>query len=340
MHAVAGIAEQWVEDEAGLATRAAWLYHAGGLTQTEVAGRLGVTSTKAHRLIGRATRAGLVRVFVEGPIGGCIAAEAALCREYDLRFCRVVPLLEEEAAPLRTLGIAAAGFLQDALLRGRHVVIGLGHGRTLAAAIDHLPRTPVPSLRIVTLLGGLPRRHVAHPFEVIDRLAEKTGADACLMPVPMFAAAPADRDVLRRQAGVAEALALARDATLILLGIGEVTGDAFLAHSGVLTSADIEEVTGAGAHGEALGYFYDRDGNLVETTLHQRVTGLSLSDLTASAVPRRDVVAVAGGPDKIHAIEAVLRSNVLNGLITDELTARRLVDLRPSQSASHKGASA
>ena len=64
-------------EESDLATRAAWLYYAGGLTQLEVAGKLGVAAAKAHRLIARATQAGLVRVFVEGPIGGLHRAGTA-----------------------------------------------------------------------------------------------------------------------------------------------------------------------------------------------------------------------------------------------------------------------
>ncbi|MEY9614132.1 DNA-binding transcriptional regulator LsrR (DeoR family) [Bradyrhizobium elkanii] len=46
-----------IDGEASLATRAAWLYFAAGLTQSEVADRLNIQSTKAHRLIARAPAA-------------------------------------------------------------------------------------------------------------------------------------------------------------------------------------------------------------------------------------------------------------------------------------------
>ena len=47
--------------EDSLAVRAAWLHYAGGLTQAEVARRLGVAGVKAHRLISRAVEAGWVK---------------------------------------------------------------------------------------------------------------------------------------------------------------------------------------------------------------------------------------------------------------------------------------
>lgn len=334
METMAGEPGLLAEEDAALATRAAWLYHAGGLTQSDVAAKLGVTSAKAHRLIGRATRAGLVRVFIEGPIGNCIAAERALSARFGLTVCRVVPNIDDRPLPIQVLGIAAATFLKDVLENGKRRVIGVGHGRTLAAAIHYLPRMPAHGLRLVSLLGGLPRRVPANPYEVIDRLAEKTGADAWLLPVPMFAGSAADCAVLRRQIGVAEALALAERADLLIFGIGEVSAEAFLALAGVVDAAEIEHARKLGAKGEVLGYFYDADGRLVDTPLHARVTGHPLDGhpldpASRGAAPRREVVAVAGGRGKAPAINAALQSGLLTGLITDELTARQLVAAVP-----------
>ena len=90
-----------------LAARAAWLHFAGGKTQGEVAELLGVQSTKAHRLIARARSEGLIRVFVEGPIAGCIDLEEKLKAAFGLQLCEVVPNIDEGALPLRTLASPA-----------------------------------------------------------------------------------------------------------------------------------------------------------------------------------------------------------------------------------------
>ena len=72
------------DEEADLCIRAAWLHYGGGLTQGEVAARLGIPNVKAHRLIARANRMGLVRVEVEGEIGACIAFEQEIVKRYGL----------------------------------------------------------------------------------------------------------------------------------------------------------------------------------------------------------------------------------------------------------------
>src|SRR5438094_10259274 len=96
------------DEEAVLAARAAWLYFAGGQTQAEIAQRLNVPNSKAHRLIAKASREGLIRVFVEGPIAGCVALEAQLKRVCKLGHCEDVPNIVDGLLPLRTLCVAGA----------------------------------------------------------------------------------------------------------------------------------------------------------------------------------------------------------------------------------------
>ena len=317
-------------DEADQASRAAWLYHAGGLTQAEVAAVLGVTGAKVHRLLARATDAGIVRVLVEGPIGGCMEAERLLSRRYGLAACRVVPGLPEAGPlPLRALGKAGAAFLRQALDGVPGMVVGLGHGRSLAACLRHLPRIEAPGLRLVSLLGGQPRLRPASAYEVMHRLVERTGAEAWLMPVPFFAGSADDRDVLLRQAGVRDALALARNASLCLVGVGEVGGDAFLRQSGAVSAADEAVLHQFGAVAEMLGHYFDKAGRLLATPLQARVLAAPLPLL-------RGVTAIAGGPAKDLAILAALRSGVLHGLITDEPTASALLSERPRQAANRE----
>ena len=122
--------------EHSLAIRAVWLHYAGGLTQAAVAERLGIPSVKAHRLIARAVADGVVKVSIDGDIVECIDLEDRLAARFGLDFCEVAPDLGEDGLPLRALGLAGAGFLRREIERGEHRVIGLGHGRTLAAAVQ------------------------------------------------------------------------------------------------------------------------------------------------------------------------------------------------------------
>jgi DNA-binding transcriptional regulator LsrR (DeoR family) len=319
------------DEESALAARAAWLHFAGGKTQGEVAEILGVQSTKAHRLIAKARADGLIRVFVEGPIAGCIALEEQLKELYGLTLCEVVPNIDEGALPLRTLGTAGARYIRGLIEMGRHELIGIGYGRTLAMAADLLPSIDAKNTHFVSLLGGLTRRFSASPFDVIHRLAERTGAEAYVIPVPYFANTVKDRQVLESQIGVADVIEVARRASLYIAGIGEVDFKGFLATGGMVTEDDVDEVRKSGGVGEMLGQFFREDGSHVPNSVSDRALAPRLADLKS-----HDIVALAGGTSKTQAIAAILKSKLLHGLITDESTAKRLVRDRGGVSAARK----
>lgn len=308
------------ENEELLAVRAAWLHYVGGFTQSAVAKRLGIPSVKAHRLIAKAVAEGVVKVSIDGEIAECVNLEVELSTRYGLAYCEVAPDVDDDALALTTLGHAGADFLRREIERGEAPVIGLGHGRTLSAAVHHLPRITATGIKFVSLLGGLTRNYAANPYDVMHRVAEKTGTQAYVMPVPFFANTAEDREVLLSQRGVSEVFNLAKNAALKVVGIGTVDRHAHLVKTGMLQHEEIEEIAGLGGVGEVLGHFFDRKGRMLESSVTARTLSASFSESGSDRI-----VALAGGSAKTGAIRAVLHSHRIQGLITDERTAKELL---------------
>jgi DNA-binding transcriptional regulator LsrR (DeoR family) len=314
-----------IDSEDSLAIRAAWLHYAGGLTQAAVAKRLGIANVKAHRLITRATQNGAIKVTIDGDIAECVALETELAARFGLEYCEVTPDLGEEGLPIRTLGVAGAAFLRREISGGQNRTIGLGHGRTLSAAVNEMPRFDARGVQFVSLLGGLTRNYAANPHDVMHRIAEKTGAAAYVMPVPFFANTLEDRSVLLSQRGVSDVFGLAASADLKVVGIGTSRPEASLVSSGMIEGTEIRDVQQKGGVGEMLGHFFDAQGAPIETMLTERTLSIGLDDIRDARI-----VALAGGDEKTGAIRSVLMSGCLSGLITDERTAMALVKNEPS----------
>ena len=308
------------DDEADLCVRAAWLHYGAGLTQGEVAARLGVPNVKAHRLIARANKLGLVRISIDGPIAACVALEERLCAKYGLGLCQVAPDLDDEPLPLRTLSLIGSRYLGAAMQSGEHAVIGFGHGRTLAACAAALPRLSAPGVKLVSLLGGLTRRFATTPFDVIHRLVERTGAEAYVLPLPFYANTIEDRAVLLEQRGVRPVVEMGIDATLRLVGVGTMEADASMLKTGMVEREDFEQACNAGGVGEVLGHIFSARGARVETELSARTLSMPFEE-----IGRQKTVAIAGGRSKIEPIRGVLASGLIHGLITDERTAKALI---------------
>jgi erythritol transport system ATP-binding protein len=170
-------------------------------------------------------------------------------------------------------------------------------------------------------MGGLTRESGANPHEIVTRLAERTGAEATIMPVPFMANSAGDRDVLVGQKGAVEAYRLARGCDLILVGIGTTVPQAELVTTGMVEAEEMAAIAGAGGVGEMLGHFFDAAGRPVDSELTRRIVTQPLEALRG-----RRSVAGAGGAIKVDAIRAVLASGLLSGLITDERTARAIME--------------
>ncbi|TNV11103.1 sugar-binding transcriptional regulator [Buttiauxella sp. B2] len=303
-----------------IALRAAWLHFVGGMTQSDVAKKLGLPSVKTHRLIARMVAEGAVKVSIDGDIVACLELEEQLCQRFGLMECRIAPDLSETGLPLRALGQAGADYLISVLSQGKSGTIGIGHGRTLSAMIHYLPRLAAPEICFVSLLGCLTRNYALNPHDVMHRITEKTGAKAYMMPVPFFANNAEDRRVLLAQRGVDEVFRMARESTTKLVGIGTVTPDTQLVEVGMIDEKDMQAIAHNGGVGEILGHFVNSHGEVLSTPLTDRTLAVPL------AFDHRDhLIALAGGEDKVVAIRAVLNSGMLHGLITDERTAISLL---------------
>lgn len=323
------------DGDLSLAARAAWLSYIGGYTQQQIADRLHISQTKAHRLIAEALRRGLVKVFVQGVPSECTALEEALCQSFGLISCAVAPSLRAGKGggpdPFAAVGAAGARFLHHFLSDGAARVLGVGKGRTLAAVVAHLPEIARPDLRIVAVSGSLNRNLAANPLDIVLKLAERTGGQGYFLPVPYLAATEAEKRVLLAQKSVEDMLHLARQADLLLVGIGSLEADAHLRQIGMVSDAEWAELKAQGAVGDLMGSFIDSQGRPVAAGVNRLGMGLALGDLKS-----RRVAAAAGGAGKARAILAALRTGVISDLILDEEAAAQVVALHRTAEGRHE----
>ena len=114
-----------------------------------------------------------------------------------------------------------------------------------------------------------------------------------------------------------------------VVGVGTPTTDATIVQLGYLTEADARALREQGVVGDILGQFFDASGRVVPLPIHDRRIGIELSDL--AQIPK--VVGVAGGLHKVEAILGALRGRFLDVLVTNELTALRLLELERDRPA-------
>lgn len=302
------------------AARAGWLYYVAGKTQDEIAKQLNTSRQSAQRLVALAVSQGLIKVRLEHPIRHCMELAEALQLQFGLTYCEVVPGSPTE--PNSTVGLAQAGAaeIERHLNHRQPKVIAFGTGRILRACADELAVMQYPQHRIVSLVGNIAEDGSASRYDVAIHIAERIGARHFPMPVPLIANSTKDKSEWQQLSHVKNVHELANLADVAFVGIGNLGTNSPLHIDGFVKQHELAALEAMGAVGEVISWIFDREGKLVESDINRRVTSATLSPTST-----KRVIGIAAGLDKVPAITGALNSSMLNGLITNEFTAEKLL---------------
>jgi len=302
------------------AARAGWLYFIAGHTQDEIAKMLQVSRASAQRLVSLCLAERLITFRLEHPIAACMELASRLKETFDLTHCEVVPA--DPAAPLSTAGIAerCANILEATLRSETPVIVALGTGRAVRAAVERVSPIDRPNHQIVSLVGNISADGSASFFDTVGRLADRTGARHYPMPLPFLMSSEDERNRMVRIDPITKVKAVAAKADLRLIGIGQMDQKAQVHVDGFVTREELFEMMRLGAVGEITGWAYDAKGRLIKGGTNRRLTSIP------PQVPAETTtIAAAIGQGKVPAIKAALSGRLVNGLITDEATARAIL---------------
>jgi DNA-binding transcriptional regulator LsrR (DeoR family) len=309
------------EEKLDLAARAAWLYYVAGNTQQEIAQKLKISRPAAQRLVAIALERGIVKVQVHHKITGCLEVAGILRKEYGLVICEVVPSNDDSPDQvLRKIAVAGAQIMESYLSEPLPQVIALSTGRTMKAVIDELPALNRPQHRLVSLVGAIAQDGSSNPYDVALRTAEKTSSKYFLLPSPFIADSAEERKQWCRHRLYRVVETLAAQADVAFVGIGEIGIGCPMHRDGFINEAVVNELMGAGAVGETLGWAFNRAGEPVYTSIHERVTSIQLR-----RPGKKPVIAFAADKSKAEAVLGALRGRWINGLVTDETCARMIL---------------
>lgn len=302
------------------AARAGWLYFIAGHTQDEIARELKVSRATAQRLVSLCLSERLITFRLEHPIAACMDLAVQLTERFALRSCEVVPT--NHASPTSVAGIAerAASLIEVTLRSEKPTILALGTGRAMRAAVEQVPPMDCPDHQLVSLVGNISPDGSATFFDTVARLADLTKARHYPMPLPVLMSSQAERDQMLKIGPVTRVRALAARADLRLIGIGQMDKKAQFHVDGFISREELVELMRLGAVGEVTGWAFDAAGSFIK-----RSSNLRLTSVPHPAPATRLTVAAALGAAKVPAILAALKGRLINGLITDEATAKALL---------------
>lgn len=218
------------------------------------------------------------------------------------------------------IGRVAARLLLDGL--ADHNTIAISGGSTTLAVAEAIPVTPsvarkFASVMVLPARGGLGEELEEQANHIAAKLARRLAGEYRMLHVPDNLS-PEAVEAMLKEPSIAELLDRIKAADVVIHGVG--TADQMATRRGFSAEA-MQSLTVAGAVGEALGYYFNGQGQVV---LQTNSIGLRLEYLRHV----KSVIAVAGGASKAQAIAAVVKGKAQLTLVTDEAAAKGILRIK------------
>ena len=310
------------------------MYYEQKMTQQEIAESLGISRTKIVRYIQDGQETGIVQIRVIDPsesIGQELLKK--LNTYFPLKTLEIVPNSDPES-PILYKNLAQRAMKVFMNYIGPNHKIGIGWGKSVNAFINEFSDDNLSFLQPswIPMMGGLGEAEQFFQVNELVRIIQrKLGGVSHSLHAPALVESQSIKEALFTDSGIQSVVNKWQDLDIAIFGIGSIKSrkpsHPPLLHIKYLPDIDRKEILRSNAVGDILSRFFDLKGRQCEFESNYRIIGITLEQLSATPI----ALAIAGGEHKAEAILGALRGGYLNGLVTDESAAKKIIELIDSE---------
>lgn len=290
-------------------------YYKDGLTQQEIAQKLSISRQKVNRSIKRLHEEGIVKIEIMKLEDSFEELESALERKFNLQRV-IVAHADSKEDITRQLGVAGAEFLMSQL--SDNVKIGVSWGKTLHEVGANLRNGQKENIEVIQLVGGVNSTIAADMTNEITRqFASSIGGIPHYIYAPAIVKSRELKDSILQEDSIRVVMEKIDHCDMAFVGIGELSSVSTIYEQKYLDSDYLTYLQSNNAVGDICLHVFDKAGNFIEENVEHFSIGLNKEQLLN--IP--NVVAIAGGKEKVNAIIGALRTGAVDVLITDSITA-------------------
>lgn len=296
--------------------KVAYSYYIDKLTQEQISKLYGISRSNVSMMLNEARRKGIVEFSVRFPDMYCDDLARELERAFGIKKAIVISdYYDNEQERISFLADAAVKYLDEIIKDD--MVIGVSWGKNVYEIANSIEYKGRKNLVVTPLVGGIGNEvNQYHSNLIAAKMAENLRASALNLYAPVFVGSEETKNVLFEDKNINDVLSVSRNADIAIVGIGNPKVSTMM-EMNILSDDELENIVASGAVGDTNTSFVDKDGKETDSMFRNKTIHVSLEDLRK--IPT--VLAIAGGEQKLEAIHAVLKSGVLEVLVTDETVA-------------------
>lgn len=301
----------------------AYKYYEENLNQSTIAKEYHISRSLVSRYLTKARQLGIVEFVIhDDRFHPHHKIEEQLTKTFGLKNAVCVDSNDNENSQKKRVANAASKYLIREIQPDS--IVAIAGGTTINETANSITTlTEYPDVTFVSMVGGLGDENTSLQTNFIcDKFASRLKAKSKYLYAPVLVDSKEAKDVFISQTYIKNVLSQAQQADFALLGIGGDPEDSTIAtayRDHINAQGDFAELD---IIGDFCYNFIDKYGNLVECEWNRRVITLGVKHI--KKIP--NVIGIAEGLDKIPSISAVLNAGLIDTLVTDEKTARAILN--------------
>lgn len=295
------------------------MYYLRGMSQKEIAADLQISPAQISRIMAVASKRKLVSIHLNYPNSEESEYQNIIKDTYGIKEVYVYDLGKEGEDANKLLAEKSFDLFSVLVKDGDR--IGVMASKTIRCLADAIPSSKNRGLEYVPLCGGYTTAGLDwYANAIVLDFAKKTNGRYYVFNAPQYVLNEQTKKILLDEPHINQVVELGRHCDIALIGIGNVLPSATGSMAGELTEHDVAVLERTGAVANVCSSYIDKQGNIIDTKISNRILGASILDIKNSKK-----VGVARGIEKNAAIKAVLSGHLLDVFITSLETAKNLV---------------
>lgn len=311
-------------NEKRLLTKIASMYYEENLKQADIAKKLNLSQSFVSRSLAKCLSEGIVKINIIQPANIFLDLEQKLQKKYQINQAIIVDIDSNDEYRIKSaIGAAAAYYLQVSLQSNKLIGVS-AWSDTIRAMVDNMLPMNIKAKGVIQLLGGVGINGNLQANILTYELANKLNCSSYLLPAQSLNrnGSISYKNQLRKTPEITEVLNLFPCIDLAIVGIGMLEPSQTIKSSGLFYNESmIEQLAKKGAVGDICLHYYDKNGKPVLSTKEDPILGMDLQLIKNCP----QVMALAGGVNKVNAIKGALKGGYIDILVTDKITAQSLL---------------
>lgn len=299
------------------------MYFNGMKKQSEIAKELNISRPTVSRMIDIAKEKGIVKILISDLSGrNYFSLERKLEEKFNLKEVIIVDTKEDDKEQKDEMGKATANFLERIVKEGS--IVGVSMGTTISCIAKHISGYySYRKLQFIPMIGGVGQVATElHSNSIVENLAKSFGAKYQFLHIPAMVSSSHIKEELMKDDYIKNIFDKVNKMNIALLGIGSISEDSTVIHTGYFESNQYEELKNNGAVSDICMNILDANGDPSKFDINNNVISVDIDRFKMTEYS----IGIAGGLKKEESILSVIRGGYINVLVTDVECAKRLLE--------------